>query len=446
MSVEAYVVAALIEDGTPRKAFQAGVNREDFSMYPEEWDWMLEQAERGRAVNWRRFQEAFPDFERIRSNERLQDLLDELKRESAYVSLNSALEQAITDLTPDNAMEQADLMREVIVDVLRLHGTSSDVLLTASYEHHLAELKNLGVLRESGQAAGIPTKIKSLDIHWGGLQPGRMVLVLGRPGDAKSMTVAKFFIEAFLDDRRVALFSPEMNEHEHRARIGTLISANHRVQEELGLLKAFRNRALMEGHGFNYKSYRRFLQWCEQQAGEMILFTQKYRRQRITPGFIESRIDDLGIECVIVDPIYKLRGNRRYNDRRAEIEDNVDEMQHIAQSFNIPVVISNQATRQLAGRGEAPSKDTSFNSDAPAQEAAHVIGMKHISEERKLILRCTKNRFGQDFRVDLRFLPNIGIMEDVSRISEDYYRGSEDGSGDDGIMQAIKDAEREVRS
>jgi len=320
------------------------------------------------------------------------------------------------------------------------------VLLTASYQHHLDELKNLQRLRESGQAPGIPTKIKSLDIHWGGLQPGRMVLVLGRPGDAKSMTVAKFFIEAFLDDRRVALFSPEMNEHEHRARIGTLISANHRVQEELGLLKAFRNRALMEGHGFNYKSYRRFLQWQEEQAGEMILFTQKYRRQRITPGFIESRIDDLGLECVIVDPIYKLRGNKRFNDRRSEIEDNVDEMQHLAQSFNIPVVISNQATRQIVGRGEAPGKDSSFNSDAPAQEAAHVIGMKHISEERKLILRCTKNRFGQDFRVDLKFLPNIGIMEDVSRISEDYYRGSEDGSGDDGIMQAIKDAEREVRS
>jgi replicative DNA helicase len=446
MSVEAFVIAALIEDGTPRKAFQVGINRDDFSMYPEEWDWMLEQTERGRVVNWRRFQDAFPDFERVQSSERLQDLLDELKRESAYVSLNSALEQAITDLTPDTAMEQADLLREVIVDVLRLHSTSSDVLITSSYEHHLKQLRELQILKEGGQAAGIPTGIKSLDIHWGGLQGGRMVLVLGRPGDAKSMTLSKFLVEAFLDDRRVALFSPEMNEHEHRARIGTLISANHRVQEELGLAKAFRNRALMEGHGFNYKTYKRFLGWLEEQAGEMILFTQKYRRQRITPGFIESRIDDLGLECVIVDPIYKLRGNRRFNDKRAEIEECVDDMQHMAQSFNIPVVISNQANRQGAGtKGEAPSKDTSFNSDAPAQEAAHVIGVKHISEEKKLILRCTKNRFGQDFRVDLKFLPNIGIMDDVSRIDPNYYRGSEDGSDDDGTRQAIEEAEKEVK-
>lgn len=446
MSVEAFVIAALVEDGTPRKAFQVGVNKDDFTMYPEEWDWLLEQTERGRAVNWRRFQQAFPDFERVKSKERLQDLLEELKRESAYVSLNSALEQAMTDLTPDSALEQADMLREVIVDVLRLHATASDVMLTSSYSHHLEEMRKLQILRDGGQAPGIPTGIKSLDIHWGGLQPGRMICVLGRPGDAKSMTLSKFLIESFMDGRRVGLFSPEMNEHEHRARIGTLISAKERCQEELGLTKAFRNRALMDGYGFNYKSYKRFLQWLDEQAGEMILFTQKYRRQRITPGFIESRIDDLGLECVIVDPIYKLRGNRRYMDKRAEIEECVDDLQHIAQAFHIPVVISNQANRQSAGgKGEAPSKDTSFNSDAPAQEAAHVIGVKHISEERKLIMRCTKNRFGQDFRVDLKFLPNIGVMEDVSRIDPNYYRGAEDGSGDDEIKEAIEEAEKEVR-
>jgi len=446
MSVEAFVIAALVEDGTPRKAFQASVEREDFSIYTEEWDWLLQQTERGRNINWRRFQEAFPDFERVQSNERLQDLLEELKRESAFVSLNSALEQAITDLTPETAMEQADLLRDVIVDVLRINSTNSDVLITQNYKHHLTEMKNLAILREGGQAGGIPTGIKSLDVHWGGLQGGRMTLVLGRPGDAKSMTLSKLLVSAFLDDRRVGMFSPEMNEHEHRARIGTLISANHSVQNELGLVKAFRNRSLMEGHGFNYKSYKRFLAWLEEQAGEMILFTQKYRRQRITPGFIESRIDDLGLEAVIVDPIYKLRGNKRYNDRRAEIEDNVDEMQHIAQSFNIPVVISNQANRQSMGkRGEAPSKDSSFNSDAPAQEAAHVIGVQHISEEKKLIMRCTKNRFGQDFRVDLRFLPNIGVMDDVSRIDPRYYMGSEDGSGDDEMQKAIKEAEGEAK-
>ena len=446
MSVESFVIAALVEDGTPRKAFQVGIDRDDFSTYTEEWDWMLEQTERGRSINWRRFQEVFPEFERVQSNERLQDLLEDLKRESAFVSLNSALEQAITDLTPDTAMEQADMLRDVIVEVLRINSTNSDVLLTANWKHHLEEMKNLSILREGGQAAGIPTGIKSLDIHWGGLQGGRMILVLGRPGDAKSMTLEKFYVEAFLDDRRIGLFSPEMNEHEHRARIGTLISNKQKVQQELGLSKAFRNRALMEGHGFNYKSYKRFLQWCEQQAGEMILFTQKYRRQRITPAFIESRIDDLGLEAVIVDPIYKLRGNKRFNDRRAEIEDNVDEMQHIAQSFNIPVIISNQANRQSVGkRGEAPSKDSSFNSDAPAQEAAHVIGVQHISEEKKLVMRCTKNRFGQDFRVDVRFLPNIGVFEDVSRIDPAYYMGSEDGSDDDGTKEAIREAEMEVR-
>lgn len=272
-----------------------------------------------------------------------------------------------------------------------------------------------------------------------------MILVLGRPGDAKSMTTAKFFIEAFLDGRRIGMFSPEMNEHEHRARVGTLLSAKSQVQDALGIKNAFRNRALMEGHGFNYKTYKRFLQWCDEQQGEMALFTHKHRRTRITPGYIEAKIDDLGLEAVIVDPIYKLRGGKRYTDKRAELEDMVDEMQHIAQSFNIPVVISNQANRQQSGqRGGAPGKDSSFNSDAPAQEAAHVIGVKHISEERKLILNCTKSRFSSDFKVDIRFLPNIGVMEDTSRIDPDFYKSNGKQEGD-GMMDAVDEIENEVK-
>jgi replicative DNA helicase len=301
------------------------------------------------------------------------------------------------------------------------------------------------VIREAGDTLGIPTGIKTLDTYWGGLQGGRVYLALGRPGDAKSFTLGKFLASGFLDGRRGGMFSPEMNEDEHRARIATLLSADPRVQEELGLKKAFRNRALMDGTGFNYKTYKRLWEWVNQQDGEMLLFTQKYRMQKMTPGYIAAKINDLGLDFLIVDPIYKLRPSSKTrwmvnHERLAMI---TDELCDVAEGHNIPLVMSNQAHRQMGNRGDAPTKDNSFGADAPVQEADYVFGVKHVKDERKLIIRCTKSRWCDEFRVDVKFLPNIGVMDDVSYTNKDFYNGHEDGSSDL-VKKAVEEIEKEA--
>lgn len=446
MSVEAFVISGLVHEGSLKKAFQASVQNSDFVVYEEEWQWMLTQSEQKRPINWRRFQKAFPEFEKVRSDERLQDLIDELKLESAFMQLTSALEQAADELTPENAIEQAEFLREILSQVLRVHSTSSDILLSSDYKEHLAAIKQLQILRENGIPPGIPTGIRTLDAHWGGLQAGRMVLILGRPGDAKSFLQSKLLVEGFLEGRRMGMFSPEMNENEHRARIATLLSADKRVQEEIGITKAFRNRALMDGYGFNFKTYKRLWKWIETQPGAMILFTQRWRRGKMTPGYIESKIDDMGLEAVFVDPIYKLSPSERmYRANSWErIQVITDELQTMAESQNIPVVVSNQAHRQMGNKGDAPTKDNSYGSDNPVMEADHVLGVKHIADERKLILRCTKNRFGEPFRVELKFVPNIGIMEDVSFKEPGYYNGHEDGM-EDHVKEAVQELEKEMK-
>lgn len=445
MSVEAFVIGAIVEDGKSglKKVFQAGIQRNDFPTYEEEYDWILQQAERKRTINWRKFQEAFPDFEKVTTKERLQDLCEELRSESAYITLASALEQVQEELSPDNTIEKADFLREIIAEVLRSHAPHSDVLISGDQGDYLKRMKELQILRENGEAPGIPTGIKSLDHHYGGLQNGRVLLILGRPGDAKSYFQEKLYVEGFLDGRRMGMFSPEMNEHEHRARIATLLTAIPKVQQELGITKALRNRALMDGTGYNYKTLKRLWEWVEKQPGGMVLHTNKMRRQKMTPGFIEARIDDLGLECMIIDPIYKLKPSHRERGISGweKLQTMVDEICDLAETFNIPIVMSNQAHRQQGNRGDAPHKDNSFGGDSPVQEADHVIGVKHITDEKKLILRCTKNRFGADFRVDLRFIPNAGIMEDVSFKDSNHYNGHEDGSTSG---EAVKELEKEM--
>jgi replicative DNA helicase len=444
VSVESFLIAELVAEGSLQKAFQAGLTEQDFDVYDEEFSWIVLQAEKRLPINTRRFKKKFPDFEFVRSGDRIQDLIEELKQERAYISVRSALDETEIDLDHETAIEKATQLRELLGDVIRLHAPASDSLIKSDYHSHLEEQKRISILRENGETIGIPTGLKNLDHHWGGLQGGFLYLVLGRPGDAKSMLQAAFATSALLDARRVGFFSPEMNERQHRCRFSTLLSADPQIQKALGLKGAFRNRALMDGQGYNYKAYKRFLEYVETLPGEIILFTQKYRRDKMTASYIESRIDDLGLELVIVDPIYKLKNKRRRQLRHEEIQDVVDSLQDLSKGYNIPIVISNQSLRaQWGQRGEAPTKDSSFGSDAPVQEADTVIGVKHFSEERMMRLACTKNRYGDTFRFDVAFWPNIGRMEDVTPITGDYFNSYDPEMAKE-VSKELKRVEQEV--
>ena len=425
MSVEAFLIAELVAEGSVKKAFTSGLTEADFDIYDDEYRWIVSLAEKRLPISVRRFKKKFPDFEFVRSGDRVQDLIEELKQERAYVSVRSALDETEIDLDHETAIEKATQLREVLGEVIRVHAPASDTLIKSDWHTHLEDQKRISTLRENGETVGIPTGLKNLDHHWGGLQPGNLYCVLGRPGDAKSFLQAKLAVEALLDGRRVGFFSPEMNERQHRCRFSTLLSADPKIQMRLGLKGAFRNRALMDGNGYNLKTYKRFLEYCESELkGEICLFTQRYRRDKMSANYIETRIDDLGLELVIIDPIYKLKKTQRRQLKHEEIQDVVDSIQDLSKGYNIPIIISNQANRQYVGtRGEAPSKDSSFGSDAPAQEADTVIGVKHFSEERLMKLSCSKNRYGESFKFDIAFWPNVGKMDDVTSIKGEYFNG-----------------------
>jgi replicative DNA helicase len=430
VTVEPLVLAAIVEEGTPRKAYLEGISAEDFELYDEEFEWIEKRAERRQPITPRAFREKFPDFEWVLAKEPLKDLLDELRREQAYVRLNALIETVADNLNVDNALDLSESMFEIVSEIRRQYAPQSDFFISGDYQSHLERIRHMRTLRQQGILPGIPTGIQSLDFNWDGLVPGRLVLVLGRPGEGKSSLIAKFAWEGMKHKCRVGLFSPEMNEFEHTCRFHTMASAEDNVQEAVGITKAFRNRMLMKGEGFNIKAYKRLCEYLESMDGEIVLFSQKYRRDKMSPDFISSKVQDLSLDMVIVDPLYKLRPPRRHRDNRLwEIGEIVDALQGMAETFNIPVVICNQAHRQ-GPKGDAPGKDSSFNSDQPVQEADHVIGIKHESESRTLVLRCSKSRFGATFRTDLRFLPDVGVMKEIETRERHFDNGVEFAGGE----------------
>jgi DnaB-like helicase C terminal domain len=436
MSVENLVISKLVEDGSIKKAFQEGISEADFELHDDEWNWLVQRAIHRKPINPRLFKRQFPEFDYAPPREKLIDLLDELKQERAYLAISSSIEEVFTSSDPlsqDNAVDKAVQLRDALGEVLKLHSPYSDIALKSGWERGYERIKSLSILRQAGEAPGLRTGITHFDHHFGGLQKETSYLFLGRPGDAKSFTIAKFAAETAWDGYRCGLFSPEMTEHQHNCRVHTLLSAKKEIQQALGLGGAFRNRALKNGYGFNLKLYRHFLQYLdEQMKGEIHLFTQRYRREKMSVSYIETRIEDYGLDLVIVDPIYKLRPPKRRGTRAEEIADITDALIDLAHSYNIPVVMTNQAGRALVGtRGLPPTKDASHGSDAPAQEANCVVGVKHVSEEHVMKYNCSKNRDGEEFKFTAKFHPNVGVIEDITPLG-----GNQQGYDRDVLQEA----------
>jgi len=428
MSFESFVISGLSEEGSIKKALLAELTPDDFELHNEEFQWMCDRVERKQPITPMFFKKQFPEFDFIQTGESLVDLIDELKQENAFIAISSAIDELLggeQPLEPHNAINKSEQFIEVLTKIRGSSIAHSEVMIRSGWEAHYTRMKNLSSLRDNGEIPGIPTGLTHLDHHWGGLQGETAYLYLGRPGDAKSFSVAQLAVECAWHGFRAVVFSPEMSEHQHYARFHTLLSAKEEVQEALGFKEPFRNRSLKEGRGFNMKNYRRFLQWIESELeGEIVLFTQKYRREKMSVGYIKSRIKDAGADLVIVDPVYKLKPPRNRGTRWEELGEITDSLIDLAHEFNIPVVISNQANRAMVGsKDDAPSMNSSFGSDTPVQEADVVIGVRHFSDDRILKLNCTKNRYGERFRFSARFVPNFGVLEDITPINDEFAFG-----------------------
>lgn len=442
MSVEALTVAAVVEDGAPalRTLYAAGVTSRDFPIYEEEFEWIEKRLSRRKTLNWRVFRQRFPDFEKVIPSEGVKDLAAELKEERAFEEVNALIATISERLEKDTALDLAVEAREALSVITRQHSPMSDFILE-DWREDIEEMRRHMRAAKAGAPIGLKTGFIHLDHHLGGMLPGQTILVLGRTGEGKSLKVAAMGLNAKLQGGNVGIFTPELSKHEVKCRIHTLASARPEVQKAVGLERSFRNRALMFRRGFNLKSYQRFCEYFETLPGKMHLLSGTHRAEQMTVGYIEDRIVELALDLVIIDPIYLLRPVRVYKDNPyATIGSIAEAVERLAETYNIPIVVTNQAHRQGGAQGDAPHKDRSFGSDLPAQLSDYVLGVKHISDENKMICRCTKSRFGQEFRYEIDLYANTGVIRERTPLAGNYFNGKDADVDDDELREMVKGA------
>lgn len=440
MSVENLTIAALVEDGATalRTLYANGVTAHDFPIYEEEFQWIEKRLARRKTLNRRVFRQRFPDFEwEGVPRESIKDLAAELKEERAFEEVTSIMETLSDRLERDNALDLATEVRERLSTVTRRFAPMSDSVLE-DWKDDVAEMRRHMQAARAGKPIGLKTGFAHLDHHWGGLLPGQMICILGRTGEGKSLKTYAMGLNAKFQGANVGVFTPELSRHEVKCRVHTLASARQDVKRELGLKHSFRNRALFLRQGFNLKSYQRFCEYFESLPGRMYLLSGIKRHGKMSVGYIEDRIVELALDLVIIDPIYLLKPVTVYKDNPyATVGAIAEAVEVLAESYDIPIIITNQANRQSAGRGDAPHKDSSYGSDIPAQLSDVVLGVKHLSNEHRMICRCTKSRFGQEFRYEIGLHANTGAMKELTPLDGNYWNGKDDTFEDEDLKEMM---------
>ncbi|NGM81255.1 AAA family ATPase [Paenibacillus sp. 7124] len=308
-------------------------------------------------------------------------------------------------------------------------GVRSLVSITEQRERFEAEFDR----RKAGESFRIwPSKFPSINTEiGGGYMSSNMYVWYGRSGRGKSIFVMEEAIESAFNGATVLIWALEMSWYEWVARFCSSASAR------LGTFNAnfngadyaagFENRSLLTGKldGETETSFRDFLRQLNGMiSGKIIVkaindpdFTTK------TVNELEAQILETEADVVVVDPVY-------YMDFEA----------NTSKTTGGDLAATSKKLRIMTGRAEvvlhaitqADETDKESDDDEAVRElmpprrkelskakqllhdAANTIGIDTNAREGRGVIMLRKGRSGgEDFRAEVVFLPNYGIVQEI---------------------------------
>ncbi len=264
--------------------------------------------------------------------------------------------------------------------------------------------------RDAGLLRGLSTGMPRLDNVLGGLQPGDLIILGGRPGMGKTALATNIAYSVGRELKR--------RREENREQTGVV--AFHSLEmtaEQLG------QRVLAEVSGVPFWRIRRNIVEPE----EMQRFIEaKHEIPRLpvhvdaTPNLnvatLRLRLHGLkkrqGLEIAVVDYLQLLSGtsNKRDFNRAAEVTEITTALKNIAKELNIPVIALSQLSRDVEKRPDKKPKLSDLRESGSIEQDADVV-MFVFREE--YYLRQEKPREGTDayFKWEAEMAKIRGVAE-----------------------------------
>lgn len=363
----------------------------------------------------------------------LDDALPHVFELGAYCAIlqeKSALRSLI--FTGQKMIDHALLGSESAADIVRqsagsLHDMAVRELrsgLLSAEEIMLAFPQGLqGFLSPHAHPRGFSSGIRSYDRRTGGLRPGELIVIAGRPSMGKTALALGIALHnATKEGKAVAIFSLEMSKESLLAR---MICAASRTN-----LHAF-----LQGRLEPEKRLRLML--AANELSESAVYIDESTSVTITEMHSKLRrlrMEQGRLDLVMIDYLQLMRSDSGAENREKEIAEISRSAKLLAKELGVPVVLLSQLSRAVETRGGDRRPILSDLRDSGAIEAdADIVGFLFREEIYKpdrpdlkglaeLIIR--KQRNGPTGTCKLVFLGPYAKFEDRWDDSEDDDRGS----------------------
>lgn len=343
--------------------------------------------------------------------------IDVVLRESCRREVIEAAHKASTQAfdNPDIAEWLSDVQQQFF----DIGAASSSTGAKPIQELIKGTMDRIAVWQESpGVVVGIATGLRDIDRMLGGMRPGQMIVIAGRPGHGKSSLAMNIVENVAIKGTGVGVFSLEMSADELSDRMVT--SSAH-----LSL------RAIQAG-----KADASAFPKLELAASELLKTNIHIDdTAALTIAQIRSRARRMkrrfNIGLLVIDYLQLARGTGRFQKREEEVAEVSRGTKAMAKELGIPVLALCQLNRQADASDNVPllswlreSGSLEQDADAVGFLQRPILYAKEEDREAlrgKAVLCIAKQRNGPTGDIKLTFLEQFTRFEDMARVEESDY-------------------------
>lgn len=406
-NAEQLLISAILRKGSLDTAYKCGISSKMFHTYKEQFDWIEKYyLNRSRVPEKAAFAAKFskgPEPFRIKEADDVEHYTFEVRKQHTKRSITQALNSVLEDLDADDPETALNSMFSSSMKISSDLGLVNDGDILVDHEDILQEFAIRRERFEKYGASGIPTGFPTFDERTGGFAPGELWIPAARPGMGKSYLLQKIALTAAIQGYKCVYNALEQPRANVLARLLPMYSNRQKLGKEL-----LDSRALIQGRGYNPEDLMELLDDMRANIRGNLHVTDG-TKGRISPAKVAAQIERHKPDVVFIDHISLMERNSQDHAGLAEV---ADELTHLANQYQIPVIAASQLNRQGSQRGAG--LETLAESDKIGQNASGVIMIDRPCK-RVVKYHVEKYRNGEsDFGWWAEFNPMAGVYREIT--------------------------------
>jgi len=393
----------LLTNDTIKPILEYDIDASYFPGYEDEFKYLIEHYEKtkkldgvGKLPDKVSFAIQFPDFPLYEVTTPVNTLFHDLLEQKCYSELVQSL-QASAEKSKTNSFEAINFLKNQTEHLFKLAnkhlGEGVDIVKSSTQrlEDYKKRIEVHGLM-------GISTGISDMDKELHGWLNEDFVLIIARTNEGKSWLLLYFMLKAWLQGKKVAVYSGEMSPLMYGYRFDTMY-------------KHFRNSGLISGDvelgsqdseigPKTFKDYQNYINdLLSGKYPDFRIFTPKdFGGEKMSVNKMRVLQDKYGFDIWGLDQLSLMHDDKKGKEIRIRYTNISEDLARFTEDYQVPIICLHQANRKAAESKKkdpnaTPELEDSQDADAIAQNATRVISFTQIENGAKI--KVPKNRYGK---------------------------------------------------